>query len=130
MLARVNDDFQRIILDIPSISIEEQIDRYTRGLKPYIWKELCTREYTSLNTAMRDAEGVESAHRCVGDPSGARKTGSTLHRSDGPSPMEIDNLRIKKLTPVERQIRMKEGRCFRCREKEDTANNCPKGRRN
>ena len=56
-----NDDFQRIVLDIPNISVEEQIDRYTRGLKPYIWKELCTREYTSLNDAMRDAERVESA---------------------------------------------------------------------
>ena len=40
-----NDDFQKIILDIPNISVEEQIDRYTRGLKPYIWKELCTKEY-------------------------------------------------------------------------------------
>ena len=125
-----NDDFQRIILDIPNISIEEQIDRYTRGLKPYIWRELCTREYTSLNTAMRDAERVESAHRRVGDPSRARKPGSTLRSSDGPTPMEIGNLQIKKLTPAERRICMREGRCFRCREKGHTANKCPKGRGN
>ena len=39
-----NEDFLRIVLDIPNISVEEQIDRYTRGLKPYIWKELCTKE--------------------------------------------------------------------------------------
>ncbi len=40
-----NDDFQSIILYIPNISIEEQIARCTRGLKHYIWKELCTNEY-------------------------------------------------------------------------------------
>ena len=68
-----NDDFQKIMLDIPNKSIEEQIDRYTRGLKPYIWTKLCTRGYTSLNTAMRDDERAESAHRRIGDPSRARK---------------------------------------------------------
>ncbi len=42
--------------------MDEQIDRYTRGLKSYIWKELRTNEYTKLADAMRDAERVESAH--------------------------------------------------------------------
>ena len=51
----LNDVFQRIILDIPNISIVEQTDRYKRGLKPYIWRELCSREHTSLNEAMRGA---------------------------------------------------------------------------
>ena len=70
-----NDYFQRFILDIPNIGIEERIDRYTHGLRPYIWGELCTRGYTSLNTAMRDAEKVESAHRRVGDPNRAKNPG-------------------------------------------------------
>ena len=39
-----NEDFQKILLDIPTITIEEQLDRYARGLKTYIWKELCTKE--------------------------------------------------------------------------------------
>ena len=125
-----NDDFQRIILDIPNISIEEQIDRYTRGFRPYIWRELCTREYTSLNTTMHDAERVESANRRVGDPNRAKKPGSTLRSSDGPTLMEIGNLRIKNLTPAERQICMKEGICFRCCEKGHTANKCPKSQGN
>ena len=34
-----NEDFLRIILDIPNISEEEKIDRYTRGLKPRIWQK-------------------------------------------------------------------------------------------
>ena len=58
-----NDDFQKIILDIPNISIEEQIDRYTRGLKSYICKELCTKEYNKLAEAMRDAGRIDSAHK-------------------------------------------------------------------
>ena len=35
-VATFNEDFQRIVFDIPTISVEEQIDRYTRGLKSYI----------------------------------------------------------------------------------------------
>lgn len=37
-VATFNDDFLKIILDIPNISMEEQLDRYSRGLKPHIWK--------------------------------------------------------------------------------------------
>lgn len=44
-VASFNEDFQKIILEIPNISMEEQVDRYTRGLKSYIWKELCTNDY-------------------------------------------------------------------------------------
>ena len=33
-VATFNEDFLRIILDIPTINVEEQIDRFTRGLKP------------------------------------------------------------------------------------------------
>ncbi len=37
------DDFQKILIDIPTITVEEQLDRYARGLKTYIWKETCTK---------------------------------------------------------------------------------------
>ena len=30
--------FHKNILDIHGIYLAEQLDRYTRGLKPYIWK--------------------------------------------------------------------------------------------
>ena len=32
-VASFNEDFQKILLDIPNISIDEQLDRYLRGLK-------------------------------------------------------------------------------------------------
>lgn len=43
----------------------EQVDRYTRGLKPYIWKEMRIKYSTELAEAMRDAERIEAAHRSV-----------------------------------------------------------------
>ena len=123
-----NDDFQKIILDIPNISVEEQIDRYTRGLKPYIWKELCTREYHQLNDAMRDAERVESAHKRLGKPPKQDQRPPKNHQE--PTPMEIGNIQLKKLTPAERDQCRKEGRCFRCRQKGHMSSKCPKGQGN
>ena len=43
-VASFNEDFQKILLDIPKISIDEQLDRYLRGLKSYIYRDVCTRE--------------------------------------------------------------------------------------
>lgn len=63
-----NEEFLRIVLDIPNISMEERIGRYTRGLKDFIWKEICTKEYESINDAMGEAERVESACRRITYP--------------------------------------------------------------
>ena len=124
-----NEDFLKIILDIPNISIEEQIDRYTRGLKAYIWKDLCTNEYTRLADAMKDAERIESAHKRNATP---RKFEGrpTIATSARPTPMEIGNIKLQKLTKEEREDCMKKGLCLRCRQKGHLAKHCPKGRRN
>lgn len=126
-----NDDFQRIILEIPNISVEEQIDRYTRGLKPYIWKELCTREYENVNDAMRDAERVEAAHKRLGKtPRPSPSPRPSFTQEAVPTPMDIGSVTLKKLTPAERNQCVKEGRCFRCRQKGHMASKCPKGQGN
>ena len=57
-----NKEFLRILLEIPNISEEEKIDRYFRALKPYVWKEMCTKDYNELSKAMADAERLEEAH--------------------------------------------------------------------
>ena len=127
-----NEDFQKIILDIPNITIDEQIDRYTRGLKNYIWKEICTNDYESLSDAMCDAERIESAHRRV--PTSSKKSlknNSTGSQGDiNPVPMELGNVQLRKLTSEEREKCMKEGLCLRCRQKGHMAKDCPKGKRN
>ena len=63
-----NNDFQKIILCISDISFAKQKDRYSRGLKPYIWKEMYTQEYGSLNGAIPDAKWIEAAHRRIRVP--------------------------------------------------------------
>ena len=118
-----NTDFLKIILDIPHIGLDEQIDRYARGLKSYIWSELCTTDYTSLEALMRDAERVESAKGNRFNPS--------QHNNGpfrpGPVAMELNaTVAVQKLTPEEREKCMKEGLCLRCREKGHMARECPK----
>ena len=41
-----------------------------------------------------------------------------------PNAMEVDSVRLKKLSPQERAKCMKEGRCFRCRKTGHNARNC------
>lgn len=57
-----NKDFQKILIEKPSISIEEQNDCCKRYLEAYIWKNLCTKNYENLAEKMRGAERVDSAH--------------------------------------------------------------------
>ena len=127
-----NDDFQRILLDIPNISVDEQLDRYLRGLKPYIYRDLCTNEYTRLSDAMKDAERIESAYKRTGNSTKAGRSSRNSEASK-PIPMEIGNIQNRKpqkLTPEERERCIKEGLCLRCRQPGHIAKNCPKGRRN
>ena len=146
-VATFNEDFNKILLDIPDIGTKDQIDRYSRGLKPYIWKALCTKEYEKLSDLMRDAERIESAYRRSGGSTGGRimgnKSGNGNHRTgtNGPEPMDIGNVGVKpvaqnanvglqKLSKEERERCMREGLCLRCRQKGHLARNCPKARRN
>lgn len=131
-----NEDFQKIILDIPSISTTEKIDRYCRGLMPYIWKDLCTNDYNELSEIMTDAQRIEAAHKRLG----SLQTNSNFNfvnqsssynnaGTDQPTPMEIGNIELKKLTPEERDECIKKALCLRCRQPGHIAKNCPKGRR-
>lgn len=45
--------------------------------------------------------------------------------ADGTTPMELDNLRVGKLTPTEKERCLREGRCFRCREYGHVGASCP-----
>ena len=58
-----NTNFQGIILDILDIFLAEQLERYTRCLKLYIWKEMYTQDYARLTAAMSNVERIETASR-------------------------------------------------------------------
>ena len=85
---------------------------------------MCTNDYEEISEAMCDAERIEAAHRRVSKKSTGQGARSTYR-----VPMEIGNVNFKSLTPAEKQQCMKEGRCFRCRQKDHTFRNCPKGQR-
>ena len=108
-----------MLFDISTITTEEQIDRYSRGLKSYIWKELSTKEYISLSELMKDAERVEMAHGRLNRTTSKFENvpKQAQNEPSEPVPMEIGNFQLKKLTAAERDQCRKEGRCFRCREK-------------
>lgn len=124
-----NKSFLAIVLDIPDITEEEKIDRYSRGLKKDIWERLCTKSYEDLESLMTDALRVEAAR------AGSSRVAATAHppklpAGSGVAPMDLSSVKIEKLTPEERQRCMREGLCLRCRAKGHLAKDCPKGRRN
>ena len=125
-----NKSFQTIVMDIPDMTTAEKIDRYSRGLKSYIWESLCTKTYDDLESLMLDALKVEAAkrgHQRITEPSNSVVSAST--RSDR-VPMDISNIPVSKLTPEERKRCMRDGLCLRCRQKGHMAKDCPKGQRN
>ncbi len=83
--------------------LEKQLDRHAAGIKTYIWKELCTKEYTSLEELVCDTEKVEMAHRRFGKSApkfiNLRKT--TRNKSNEPAPKDKGNLQLKKLSAAE-----------------------------
>ncbi|GAB0498074.1 hypothetical protein MMPV_009415 [Pyropia vietnamensis] len=71
-----NKSFQAIVLDIPDITVAEQIDRYSRGLKSYIWEVLCLKHYDTLDLIMLDALKVEAAKRGARRPPSSELAGA------------------------------------------------------
>jgi Retrotransposon gag protein len=52
---------------------------------------------------------------------------ATAHpAADGSTPMEIDSLRTRRLSPEEKERCMREGRCFRCKEHGHRGQDCPR----
>ncbi len=92
------------MLDIPNITVVEQLERYARGLKTYIWKELCTEDATPLGELMRNGERVEMAHLRFGKqaPKFGTSVKTTQSKVGEPAPMEIGNIQLKKVTAAER----------------------------
>ena len=60
-VALFNESFLKLIIDIPNISQYEVIDRYMRGLKPFVSQELSTKTCNSLTTLISDALSIEAS---------------------------------------------------------------------
>jgi Retrotransposon gag protein len=119
-----SQSFFEIILDIPKITEDGKIDRYSHGLKTLIWEELCTHNYTSLDELMNDAERVEAAkwRKYQASPSDQGVPRGTSNST--PSPMELGSVIVGKLTPEEREKCLRLGLCLRCRKPGYMAKEC------
>lgn len=119
-----SQSFLEIILDIPTITEDEKIDRYSRGLKTFIWEELCTHNYTTLDELMNEAERVEAAkarkYQGITSDQGVPRGESNRI----PVPMDLGAVSVGKLTPEEREKCLRLGLCLRCRKPGHMAKDC------
>lgn len=119
-----NEDFIRIITDIPTISAEEAVDRYMRGLKKYIRTELCTKEYSKVNDMMSDALKVESSKGpYVPNQFSNSNTGNAISKSSEAVPMDVSNVQTEK--NKQREEDRRNNRCFYCHQSNCRIATCP-----
>ena len=118
-------EFRKVILEIGNISEDEKLDRFVRGLKFSVRKEVELREPQTVTEAIGISERYDSLSFAL---SRARvpffppkaNLGSTEH-----VPMEINRIKIPKLTE-ELKIKLRqEGKCFFCRKEGHMISECP-----
>ena len=114
--------FRNLIIIIKDVGKSELFDRFTRGLKPYIRKELILREVDNFADAVRLAEKIETANQS------SHTNGPS---SSQPKPM-AKAIRVNaattgrtKLTDALREECTKRGTCFYCREQGHLIADCP-----
>jgi hypothetical protein len=119
--------FKSICLQISNVSEEEMMDRFVRGLKPMVQREVELRDPQTFDEAVRIAERVDAINfrnRGVRPPVWNPTPPSTVVTQQS-TPMEIDALQGP-LTPQRRQLLARKGLCFYCRESGHQIGDCPK----
>lgn len=132
--------FRNIALDIPGMTNEEKLDKFSRGLKRTIREHVEMKEPATFEEAVRLAERYDTLswqHHRTFDP-------ISSHLMDGPAAMELGAVVDSRtmttsqsrphttantktpLTPALRAQLLREGKCFYCREAGHMMINCPK----
>jgi hypothetical protein len=128
--------FQSICLQIPGISVEEQVDRFVRGLKERTRLEVELREPKTLEEAIVVAVRYDSV--MFKRPETQRPVfGFVDHDSRSTSPaasepvaMEIGSVLSKNLNQNERTYLLKAGLCFHCKKQGHVSRVCPEKSKN
>ena len=126
-------EFRNLVLLIKDIAPGEQFDRFVRGLKPAIRKEIIMREVYTFADAARLAEKFEAATLMANPmvhptpnpqpkPQGQRPIARLNAVKTVPSPTAVVR---KTLTPEDREDLIRKGACFYCREEGHTIAECP-----
>ncbi len=119
--------FRMIALEIPSLTEDEKLDRFVRGLKLNAQRELVLHPVGTLNEAVRIAERVDTIDFRVSRLARRLPEAHHVTRAIEAVPMELGAiLQRKKLTAQERARLRQEGKCFYCREPGHLALQCPK----
>ena len=119
-------NFRSLVLEIPGITEDEKIDRFSRGLKDNVRLEVELREPATLNEAIKVADRydtITSQHNKARPESVKRQT--ALPAPTGPIPMDIDNSRYRKLTEKDKEQLMKNRAYFYCRKLGRMISSCP-----
>jgi hypothetical protein len=98
-------------LEIPTMSEDEKLDRFIRGLKPHIRREVELRNPTQLETAVAQAEIVDANSMRVMGPGRhhfpARRSYAAV--AGGPAPMDLDAMQRRPRTPPTPKLRNQNG---------------------
>lgn len=126
--ARVyTNKFRQLLIQIPDIGDSDVLDKYIRGLKMDIQKEVWLKNPSSLDEAIQLAERVDSLFQGLkfgnARPAYAK---SPVFQSDA---MDVDNVQYTpskgRLTSKDRAQLKANGGCFYCRQLGHVLKNCP-----
>ncbi|KAJ9512027.1 hypothetical protein QJQ45_004586 [Haematococcus lacustris] len=115
-------EFSNLCLLISDLSPAEKLDRFLRGLKPAVRRELELREPTSFEEAAAMADRVDAI------TFGSRPRLLKLPEPEPVAAMELDALQVSKgprLSAAERQQLRDLGACFYCRKPGHLMKDCP-----
>ena len=125
--------FRHLVAIIGSISEDEKLDRYVRGLKTRTRCQVELKEPDSFDEACRLAEMIDvSNDRVYGGANSSRSAyPPSKPRRQGPEPMDLgampenrDKPKFTKLTPEEKERRRKDGLCLYCGSDKHQLNDC------
>ena len=103
---------------------------FMKGLNPGLLKSMTqadTRGYKTMQEWYDLADALDEQFQELRRLRNEDKPKNTSSQGKGGSPQSKGDIKLNKLTPEERTRLLKEGRCFRCREKGHNAVNCSGG---
>jgi hypothetical protein len=134
-----DDGFQKYITDFQNLSAKAGItddvtliDQFSLGIDHALTSMVLSMA-SPPTTISKWIEQVKTFHaqkmRILALKKGRFTPSASPRPTRDPDAMEVDSITLSKLTPAERAKCIREGRCFRCRDKGHNAPECPKLRK-
>ena len=106
-----NHEFSKWLLQIPGMSVADQMFLYKEGLKYNIRVEIEKAEPSSLHDAMVVADRIDRIYSRK--TFGSSSNSNHFNNNNGPTPMEIGNINFN-LSDAEKRRRIQHKLCFVC----------------